>query len=91
MLWNKSQASTSSHSELFEWKKRYHWIVLPATPEDIKELLKAEKNLSEEDIDGFYQQNIKNRKLHEIIEELYTDEDSEIANVKSYAFAKKDI
>eukprot|EP00347_Sterkiella_histriomuscorum_P004361 403360747 len=74
-----------------ETKKKHYWILLPATPDDLRELLFLERTLSAEEIDEFYHQNIKNRKLREIVEEIQTDEDSEIANVNSYAIEKKDI
>lgn len=53
-----------------DFKKKHYWIILPATPDDLQELLRVERSLSEEDIDEFYRQNIKNRKLREIVEEL---------------------
>ncbi|CDW78427.1 tbc domain-containing protein [Stylonychia lemnae] len=72
-------------------KTRSYWIVQAATPQDLRELLKTSKNITPEEIDYFYQKNIKNRKLREIVEELQTEEDSKIANVNNYAFEKKDI
>jgi hypothetical protein len=57
----------------------------------MKEVIKYDRDITEEDIEIFYQNNIKNRKLREIVEELQTEEDSEIANVNSYAIEKKDI
>lgn len=39
----------------------------------------------------FYQNNLKHRKLREIVEELQTEEESEIGNVNGYALNKKDI
>jgi hypothetical protein len=76
---------------LQEEKNKYYWIILPAAPEDIKSLLKNQSIITEEDVETFFQTNIKHRKLREIVEELQTDEDSEIANVNIYAIEKKDI
>lgn len=80
-----------SKLSLQEEKNKYFWIILPAAPEDIKSLLKNQNTITEEDVESFYQTNIKHRKLREIVEELQTDEDSEIANVNIYAIEKKDI
>lgn len=71
--------------------------MLPATPDDLQEFMKKEvkdghtESEIQDEIIAFYQENIKGRKLREIVEELQTEEDSEIANVNSYAIEKKDI
>lgn len=72
-------------------KELHYWVILPASPDDYHELFKIETSFTEEDISVFYDSNIRNRKLKEIVEELQTEEDSEIANVNSYALEKKDI
>jgi hypothetical protein len=43
---------------------------LPPTPDDIESLLKKNKEMSEEEIQNFYQTNLKLRKLREVVEEL---------------------
>ena len=78
-------------SERINGEEKHYWVILPAAPDDYHELFKVETSFTEEDISIFYDSNIRNRKLREIVEELQTEEDSEIANVNSYALEKKDI
>jgi len=56
---------------------------MPATPNDIEYFFKKNKGFLEEDIQQFYQDNLKHRKLREIVEEMQIEEDSEVGNVNN--------
>ena len=70
---------------------KLHWIILPASPDDIHDIIARHKELREEDIQMYYQENLKQRKLREIVEELQIEEDSEIGNINNYILGKKDV
>ena len=78
-------------SILKEGNRKPYWVILPPTPDDIENLLEFNKDMNEEEIQNFYQNNLKLRKLREVVEELQTDEEFETRDIIGYAFSKNNI